>query len=85
MVCDAISAVTQGPVRALADAGVTPAAHDLIGALDQIPLLINEVADGARDFIPLPGQVQRSSAIGRRMTVSSTEYARVAISRRQIG
>jgi hypothetical protein len=38
--------------QALAGAGVLPLMNGIVDTLDQIPLLIDEVANGARDFIP---------------------------------
>jgi hypothetical protein len=48
---------------ALASAGVLPLLNHLVDTLDQIPLLIEEVAEGARDFVPPPSSV---SAAARR-------------------
>ena len=46
---------------ALTSAGVLPLLHQLVDTLDQIPLLIQEVADGARDFVPTPATVQAAA------------------------
>ncbi|KAL7564475.1 hypothetical protein ACA910_001569 [Epithemia clementina (nom. ined.)] len=54
---EAVSTATRAPTLALSQAGVAPAAYDLLQALYQIPSLIEEVADGAREFVPLPAQV----------------------------
>lgn len=59
---DAVSAMTQAPLLAMAEAGVVPALHDVFQALEQIPLLIEEVADGARDFVPSPVQVKSAAS-----------------------
>jgi Protein of unknown function (DUF1350) len=41
----------------LVGAGVTPLVYDFFETLEQIPKLIGEVADGARDFNPTPPEV----------------------------
>ncbi|KAI2507603.1 Protein of unknown function (DUF1350) [Fragilaria crotonensis] len=46
---------------ALTSAGVLPLLHQLVDTLDQIPLLIQEVADGARDFVPTPATVRAAA------------------------
>lgn len=46
---------------ALTTAGVLPLLHQVVDTLDQIPLLIQEVADGARDFVPTPSTVQAAA------------------------
>jgi acetyl esterase/lipase len=51
------------PTSALAAAGLAPIVFDLLETLEQIPQLIDEVADGARDFNPTPDEV---SAVARR-------------------
>ena len=44
-------------VSALKSAGILPALDQMLDIVDQIPLLIQEVADGARDFVPPPSSV----------------------------
>lgn len=46
---------------ALTSAGVLPLLNQLVDTLDQIPLLIQEVADGARDFVPTPATVRAAA------------------------
>ncbi|VEU34892.1 unnamed protein product [Pseudo-nitzschia multistriata] len=50
-------------VTALSEAGVLPVIYETIVSLEQIPRLIDEVADGARDFDPTPASVR--SAAGK--------------------
>jgi len=50
-------------VTALNEAGLLPLIHETIVTLEQIPRLIDEVADGARDFNPTPEMVR--SAAGK--------------------
>lgn len=50
-------------VSALNDLGVLPVIHETIVSLEQIPKLIDEVADGAKDFNPPPALVR--SAAGK--------------------
>ena len=59
----AYSAVFGPPSSALSQAGLSPVVYELLETLEQIPKLINEVADGARDFNPAPDEV---SAVARR-------------------
>ena len=47
--------------HALNQAGVLPLVVEVLSALEQIPMLIDEVADGARDFSPPPSQVQAAA------------------------
>lgn len=51
------------PVSALSQAGLTPVVFDFLETLEQIPKLIDEVADGAREFNPTPDEV---TAVARR-------------------
>jgi acetyl esterase/lipase len=46
---------------ALKGAGVLPLMNQLVDTLDQIPLLIEEVAAGARDFVPTPSTVRAAA------------------------
>ena len=46
---------------ALTSAGVLPFLHQVVDTLDQIPLLIQEVANGARDFVPTPSTVRAAA------------------------
>ena len=69
MLRDAFATVTAPSTAALSEAGVLPLVTQVLQALQQIPSLIDEVADGARDFVPPPAQVQaaaRSSYRARR-------------------
>lgn len=50
-------------VTALSEAGILPVIHETIVTLEQIPKLIDEVADGSRDFDPTPASVR--SAAGK--------------------
>jgi len=50
-------------VTALSEAGVLPIIHETIVSLEQIPKLIDEVAEGLRDFNPTPASVR--SAAGK--------------------
>eukprot|EP00550_Attheya_septentrionalis_P010322 CAMPEP_0198288874 /NCGR_PEP_ID=MMETSP1449-20131203/7241_1 /TAXON_ID=420275 /ORGANISM="Attheya septentrionalis, Strain CCMP2084" /LENGTH=373 /DNA_ID=CAMNT_0043987099 /DNA_START=459 /DNA_END=1580 /DNA_ORIENTATION=- len=58
---DALENLVQPTSSALKSAGVLPLMNQLVNVADQIPLLIEEVADGARDFIP-PPQAVRAAA-----------------------
>ena len=60
---EAMTTATQtSPLLSLSSqAGVAPVMYDLLEALQQIPALIEEVADGAREFVPLPAQVQTAA------------------------
>jgi hypothetical protein len=44
-------------VNAFQSAGILPAFDQLLNVADQVPQLIQEVADGARDFVPSPPSV----------------------------
>lgn len=46
---------------ALTSAGVLPLLNQVVDTLDQIPLLIEEVAAGARDFVPTPSTVRAAA------------------------
>lgn len=58
---NAVSTLTGPSAAALSNAGVVPLVTEVLGGLQQIPLLIDEVADGARDFIPSPAQVKAAA------------------------
>jgi len=58
---DAFGTVTAPSTAALNEAGVVPLVTEFLHALQQIPALIDEVADGARDFVPPPAQVQAAA------------------------
>ena len=53
-----LTTVTKGPTTALSQAGLIPLAYNFLEALEQIPPLIEEVADGSERFTPLPAQVE---------------------------
>ena len=61
MLRDAFATVTGPSTAALSEAGVVPVVTQVLQALQQIPALIDEVADGARDFVPPPSQVQAAA------------------------
>jgi hypothetical protein len=51
-----------GPsVAAMTQSGVLPLLTEAIETLEQIPRLIDEVADGARDFVPSPDKVKAAA------------------------
>ena len=60
---EAVSAATQNPLLvALSQAGLPPSVlYDMLQALQQIPSLVEEVADGATEFCPPPAQVQSAA------------------------
>lgn len=58
---EAFSTVTAPYNLALTEAGILPVVSEVIEAFEQIPHLIDEVADGARDFTPLPAQVKMAA------------------------
>lgn len=58
---DAIKNMARGPSEALASSGATTLLVELLQTLEQIPQLIDEVADGARDFVPPPSQVKAAT------------------------
>ena len=74
---DAYSTLLGPPASALSNAGLAPLIVQVLDALEQIPLLINEVADGAREFIPPPIQVRaaarRSYRARRTLIIKYTE------------
>jgi len=55
---DGIETLIGPSVTALSGAGVLPLMNQMVDTLDQIPLLIEEVAEGARDFVPPPESVR---------------------------
>jgi ABC-type proline/glycine betaine transport system permease subunit len=55
---------------ALAESGFTPIVSETFDALQQIPKLIDEVADGARDFDPSPTLVKSMTRKGTLMETS---------------
>lgn len=61
MLRNAFATVTGPSTAALSEAGVVPLMTEFLGALQQIPMLIDEVADGARDFLPPPSQVKAAA------------------------
>jgi hypothetical protein len=74
---DAFSTVTKPATAALSDAGLIPLTVEVLEAFQQIPMLIDEVADGARDFVPAPAQVKsaarRSYRARRTLLIQYTE------------
>lgn len=74
---DAYSTLVAPSTTALSNAGIAPVINEILDALQQIPLLIDEVADGARDFIPPPAQVRaaarRSYRARRTLIIKYTE------------
>jgi acetyl esterase/lipase len=58
---DALEQLLAPTTLALTEGGLIPTFYELWTILEQIPLLIDEVADGARDFIPTPAQVQSAA------------------------
>ncbi len=52
-----LEALISPQVNAFKNAGILPACDQLLNIADQVPLLIQEVADGARDFVPSPPKV----------------------------
>jgi hypothetical protein len=58
---NAYSTLSSPTVAALSDTGVLPIMTEFLHTLQQIPSLIDEVADGARDFIPPPAQVKAAA------------------------
>jgi len=51
---EAFFSITNPPTVALSNAGLLPFIGNAIDTLEQIPLLIDEIAEGARDFVPTP-------------------------------
>ena len=60
---DAYSKFSEPTVTLLRDLGFLPIIYETIVTLEQVPQLIEEVADGARDFNPTPAMVR--SAAGK--------------------
>lgn len=58
---DAFATLTSPSTTALSSAGVLPYMNQIVGTLQQIPLLIEEVAGGARDFCPPPQMVREAA------------------------
>lgn len=58
---EAFSAITSPATSALTSSGVIPYSDQTIAILQQIPPLIEEVANGARDFNPPPASVQAAA------------------------
>ena len=59
---EAFARLAAPPTNALAAQGdVIPLTLQVLRALEQIPLLIDEVALGARDFVPPPSQVKEAT------------------------
>mmetsp|Transcript_21023 Transcript_21023/g.31710 ORF Transcript_21023/g.31710 Transcript_21023/m.31710 type:complete len:427 (+) Transcript_21023:137-1417(+) len=55
---DGIETLIKPSATALSTAGVLPLMNQVVDTLDQIPLLIKEVAEGANDFCPPPASVR---------------------------
>lgn len=74
---DAFQTLAGPPASALSEAGLTPLVAQVLDALQQIPMLIDEVADGAREFVPQPIQVRaaarRSYRARRTLIIKYTE------------
>ena len=60
---DTYSTLEQPTTQILSQTGLSPIVFDCLETLEQIPKLIDEVADGARDFNPTPDEV---NAVARR-------------------
>jgi len=58
---DAVRNLIEPAATAFEGAGILPLMDQTIDVLGQIPLLVEEVADGARDFIPTPGAVRAAA------------------------
>jgi hypothetical protein len=58
---DAFTKLTAPSTAALSNAGVVPLTLNVLKALEQIPMLVDEVASGARDFVPPPAQVRQAA------------------------
>ena len=52
-----LEALISPQVNAFKNVGILPALDQLLNIVDQVPLLIQEVADGSRDFIPSPASL----------------------------
>lgn len=55
---DTFETLSSPTKSALSQAGVLAISNQLVDTLDQIPLLIDEVAGGARDFVPTPASTR---------------------------
>lgn len=73
----ALEALAQPPSQALSQAGLVPLCVEFLETMDQIPSLIDEVAEGARDFEPPPSALkaaaQRSYRARRTLILGYTE------------
>eukprot|EP00566_Odontella_aurita_P012704 CAMPEP_0113526682 /NCGR_PEP_ID=MMETSP0015_2-20120614/881_1 /TAXON_ID=2838 /ORGANISM="Odontella" /LENGTH=483 /DNA_ID=CAMNT_0000425043 /DNA_START=209 /DNA_END=1660 /DNA_ORIENTATION=+ /assembly_acc=CAM_ASM_000160 len=58
---DALTTVVDPAAGALESAGVLPVLSQAVDVLEQIPLLVEEVADGATDFNPTPSSVRAAA------------------------
>jgi hypothetical protein len=58
---DTFTTLTAPSTAALSNAGVVPLTLNVLKALEQIPMLVDEVAYGARDFVPPPAQVRQAA------------------------
>lgn len=58
---DVIETISSPAASALSQAGFVPVVSEFFEVLGQIPLLIDEVADGARDFVPTPPAVKAAA------------------------
>eukprot|EP00977_Amphora_coffeiformis_P007277 scaffold1581_cov169-Amphora_coffeaeformis.AAC.13 len=74
---DAYGSLVGPASSALSQAGLSPLVFDFLETLEQVPKLINEVADGARDFNPTPDEVsavaQRAYRARRTLIIKYTE------------
>ena len=74
---NAVATITAPSTTALTKAGVVPLVSEILKAIGQIPLLIDEVADGARDFCPAPesakAAARRAYRARRTLIVQYTE------------
>lgn len=61
VVRDSIKQILEPLVKAKSDAGITPLLDQSLDVLEQIPSLIQEVADGAKDFNPTPASVRAAA------------------------
>lgn len=58
---DALAAAVDPAASALDSAGVLPVLSQAVDVFEQIPLLVEEVADGAKDFNPTPASVRAAA------------------------
>eukprot|EP00529_Nitzschia_sp_RCC80_P017198 CAMPEP_0113484418 /NCGR_PEP_ID=MMETSP0014_2-20120614/23951_1 /TAXON_ID=2857 /ORGANISM="Nitzschia sp." /LENGTH=644 /DNA_ID=CAMNT_0000378019 /DNA_START=453 /DNA_END=2387 /DNA_ORIENTATION=- /assembly_acc=CAM_ASM_000159 len=58
---DAFKTWAAPSVTALSESGVLPIFHQTVVSLEQIPMLVDEVAEGARDFNPTPALVRAAA------------------------